>query len=272
MDIYKSKIYMKGLFQMAKYVIYESAIYPYYKQLIDLNKQERSKVENKNVNAALNLNIILSSACLVEGILEDRGKLLLGYYREVFNLIKMPEIELRRPINHFYNNIEELLHKKVSQTMGLDNFATLFETFTGKSIKKNQQIEQIYEGISTLFQFRNVIAHGRAVHAYTVDAYFSNGIEENFFGGYKKAEVYLTKKGLLSNGFMEINSSDMYFTDEISDHFSEIAEKFICAIDTYIHDSLEIGELIQENLREYNEKHHTSYDMQAYLRMRGTTP
>lgn len=255
---------------MAKYIIHESVIYPYYKQLIDLSKQERGKIENKKVNAALNLNIILSSACLVEGVLEDRGKLLLGYYREVFNLIKKPELELRRPMNHFYNNVEELLHKKVSQTMGLDNFATLFEMLTGKSIKQNQQIAQIYEGISTLFQFRNVIAHGRSVHAYTVDAHFTNGVEENFFGGYKKAEIYLTKKGLLSKRFMEVESSDMYFTDEISDHFSDIAEKFICALDTYIHDSLEIGELIQEHLDEYNEKYHTTYNMQAYLRMRGT--
>lgn len=257
---------------MAKYVIYESVIFPYYQQLIDFNKHERSKEENVTLNAALNLNIILSSACLVEGALEDKGKLLLGYYREVFNLIEKPEIELRKPMNHFYNNIEEYFHQKVSQTMGLDKFAALFETFTGKSIKQNQQISQLYEGISTLFQFRNVIAHGRAAHAYTVDAYFTNGIEENFFGGYKKAEIYLTKKGLLSKRFMETDSSDMYFTDEISDHFSEIAEKFICALNTYIDDTIEIGELIPERLEEYNKKYHTSYDIQGYLRMRGTRP
>lgn len=256
---------------MAIYTVYESSIYPYYKQLIEFNKQQRGDPANKDVNVALNLNIILCSACLVEGILEDRGKLLLGYYREVFSQIDVDDVELRRPINHFYNNIEEFLHKRVSQSTGLDNFATLFETFTGKSLKQNEQISPSYEGVSTLFQLRNVIAHGRLVHAYTVEAYYTNGIEENFFGGYKKAENYLVKKGLMSERFMEADSNELYFTNAIADHFSDIAKDFICALDTYIASAIEVGEVLQKRLKNYNEKHGTDYDILKYLRMRGVS-
>lgn len=257
---------------MARFDIREASIYPYYEQLICFNKSARAKAENAEFNAALNMNIILCSACLVEGVLEDRGKLLLGYYREVFNQIDVPDFELRKPMNHFYNSIEEMMHKKVSQSMGLDNFATIFEMLTSKSLKQDEQISVVYEGVSTLFQLRNVIAHGRLIHAYTVDAYYTNGIEENFFGGYKKAENYLTKKGLLSEGFMDVERSDLYFTNDIADHFSNIAHDFLQALDTYISDALLIKEKIQDRVKEFNEKRGTAYSVIEYLRQQGVKP
>lgn len=254
---------------MAIFRIFESCIYPLYQELIDFNRQARDNPENEGIKAALNLNLILCSACLVEGMLEDRGKLLLGYFREVFNQINVPDFQLRKPINHFYNNIESFLHKRVSQSTGLDNYSALFETFTGSSLKKHTQISPLYEGVSVLFQLRNVIAHGRQVHAYEVEAYYTNGVEEYFNGGYKKAEDYLMKKGLLSERFLETECGEMYFTDEIADHFCEIAQNFIRQLDTYIFDNIEIGELLQNRLRKYNENYGENYDMLSYLRMRG---
>lgn len=67
---------------MAKIYIYESEIYTYYEKLIEFNLKSRPN-EDDDTRTALNLNIILCSACLLEGVLEDKGKLLLGYFREV---------------------------------------------------------------------------------------------------------------------------------------------------------------------------------------------
>lgn len=243
----------------------------YYQELIEFNKKARCDPQNEKIKTALNLNIILCSACLIEGILEDRGKLLLGYYREVFNLIKKPNLELRKPMNYFYRNIEKYLGRKVSQSTGLDNYSSLFETFTGSSMKKYVHISPIYEGVNVLFQLRNVIAHGRQVHAYEVEAYYTDGIEAYFNGGYKKAEDYLVKKGLMTNRFLDGESSELYFTDEIANHFSDIAQEFIKALDSYIIDNIEIGQMIQDNMEKYNTAYNTQYDVISYLRMRGTT-
>lgn len=254
---------------MARFDIYEAPIFNYYQDIINFNKEALRKPENDGRKTALNLNIILCSACLIEGVLEDRGKILLGYYRDIFDTINIPEFELRKPMNHFFNNIEEHLHKKVSQSTGLDNYASLFELFTGTSMKQHKKIKPLYEGVNVLFQLRNVIAHGRLIHAYDVEAYYTNGIEEFFCGGYKKAEDYLIKKGLLSDRFRDVEGSSLYFSNEIAEHFDTISHSFISALDAYIVESLQVGDILQESLKEYNTKNSTNYDIMSYLRFRG---
>ena len=84
---------------MATIITHEESIFHYYQELIKFNKEQRSNQSCPKLRAAMNLNIILCSARLVEGVLEDRGKLLIGYHREVFNTVHSPEFEIRKPLN-----------------------------------------------------------------------------------------------------------------------------------------------------------------------------
>ncbi len=257
---------------MAMYRIYDEPIYSYYRDIIDFNIQSRESITCRKLNAAINLNIILNSACFVEGFLEDRGKLLLGYYQEIFQEVHFEEFELRKPKNVFFNNVIEFLNRKISQSTGIDNYNTLFELLIDKSFKTDDTISPFIEGINVLYQFRNVIAHGRQIHFYEVDAYFTDGKEEVYNGGYKKAETYLIKKGLLSDKIKDVGSSQIYFTNEIADHFNSLATDFTKAFDSFLEQHMLIGPTLTEKLRQYNEKHDTDLDMKSFFRKRATFP
>lgn len=254
---------------MAKFVIHEEPIYEYYRNIIEFDMDSRKSITNEKLNAALNLNIILSVACFVEGFFEDRGKLLLGYYKEIYSLIDFKEFELRKPKNVFFNNVEKFLSQKISQSTGIDNYNSIFELLLDKPFKTNPKITPYIEGINVLYQLRNVIAHGRQLHLYEVEAYYTDGIEENFNGGYKKAENYLIKKGLLSQKIKDGGTVQLYFTNEIADHFWILANDFVKAFDEFIQEHMLIGETLTKKLEEYNQKYNTDLDMSAYLRLRG---
>ncbi len=255
---------------MAMYTIYEEPIYSYYRDIIEFNVKSRESITCEKLNSAINLNIILSVACYVEGFLEDRGKLLLGYYQVIFGEVQFKEFELRKPKNIFFNNVIEFLNRKISQSTGIDNYNSIFELLTKESFKTNDAISPFIEGINVLYQFRNVIAHGRLIHFYEVD---SHNIQEKVYnGGYKKADDYLTKKGLLSDKIKDVGSSQIYFTNEIADHFNSLALDFTRAFDSFLEQHLLIGPTLTEKLKQYNEKHNTNLDIYSYLRKRAISP
>lgn len=257
---------------MAQFRIFDQPIYSYYKRLIDFNISERENINDCELNSAINLNIILNCACYIEGFLEDCGKLMLGYYREVINSVKYPELELRKPKNTFYNNVEEFLSKKISQTTGIDNYNLLFEMLTGKSFKKDDNIKPVLEAINVLYQFRNVIAHGRQIHLYEVKAYYTDGFEEQYSGGYKKAEEYLIKNNLISTKIKDALCPHIYFTNEIADHFYQVTKLFVEAFNNFIHSNLIIGNKLLSNLEKYNKKHGKDISIEDYLKRRSAIP
>lgn len=254
---------------MAIFTFFEDNIYTYFDKIIELSLNERKTTKNKDSLVAINLNIILCSACFLEGIFEDRGKMLLGYYRVIYNSIDLPLFEIRKPMNTFYNNLEEYLSANISQTTGIDKYNTFYKLLLDKSFKKDSYLSTMIEGISALFNLRNVIAHGRLIHAYNVNAYYTNGTEENFVGGYKKTEEYLKKQKLIDKGFMKSHKSSIYFSNEIADHFYSLTKKFVEGLDNFIRSNLIVSKNIISQLNEYNELNKTKYDIFNYFRIHG---
>lgn len=254
---------------MAKYVFYQSNLSSYYKELIDFNISQRTKIENNKTLSAINMNIILCLACYLEGILEDRGNMLLGYNNVIHNTVNLDEFELRKPFNVIHHNISDFFHHKISQTTGIDNFDKIFEIFLDESLKQNSNIKPLIEGINVLFQLRNVIAHGRQAYAYEIEAYYTNGVEEHFNGGYKKAEEYLIKKNLISQKFVDMESVEIYFSNDISNHFFDLVQNFIIEVDNFIKNNLIIADSIKEKLKKYNEDNACNINMYDYFRMYG---
>lgn len=55
---------------MAIYNFYREPIFKYYKEQIDFLLRSRENLENINIKKSLNMNLILSSACFTEGVME----------------------------------------------------------------------------------------------------------------------------------------------------------------------------------------------------------
>ena len=84
---------------MAKYIFYRGSVYEYYAELAEFLLESRAKQERESLKIALNMNLILASACYVEGVMEKVAKTVLGYYRVVYNEIDIPQLELRKSMN-----------------------------------------------------------------------------------------------------------------------------------------------------------------------------
>ena len=253
---------------MATYEIYNSEIYSLFKSNIDFLFENRDC--KKELNCALNMNIILLNACYLEGLFERNAKCILGYHRSIYKNVSIPDLNFRRPMNIFYNRITSDLKRKISQTSGIDNYDTLFEILLGKSMKKDEAIKPLIEPIKVLFQLRNVIAHGREITAYEVSAYWTSGAnEEHFEGGYKKAEDLLLKNNLLDKKYVEQQDVSLFFTNNIADYFYNTMTEFIAQLDLFINHNLEIPDKIYDDISTYNKTYGTEYDLMEYFEMRG---
>ena len=217
---------------MALYVYYSDEIHSKLKRNIEFMVEIRTSQKDEELIASINLNILLLTACYVEGKLEEILKKLMEDHRQIYREVDIDDFKIRRPINIFYNSITDDVINRISKCTGLENYSNIWRLIMNKSLLDYDEIKELWEPTQILFQLRNVIAHGRQVSSYTVNAYWNgNRDEENFFGGYKKAEDYLIKIGLLKNRFIENSNSNLFFSNEIADYFWDIAHKFINRIE-----------------------------------------
>lgn len=202
--------------------------WPCIKELIEFLSSRRDVDRPIALRLGINHAIVFYAACYVEGVLETTLKALLRRRREIYNKIDVPDFEIRKTINTLFNALEEDLQTRISRATGVDAYETLIELLTGTRIGQSKKVRESWEGIQVLFQFRNVLAHGRAISASRLSAYWiKEPWQENFSGGYKRAEEYLFKGGLLECKFMDSDQFDLYFTDAVADHFWGLARSFI---------------------------------------------
>ncbi|TET47533.1 MAG: hypothetical protein E3J57_04260 [Dehalococcoidia bacterium] len=213
---------------MARKLMKSQNTWPCIKELIGFLLQSRDNQLTTDLRMGINHAIIFYSACYVEGVMEYVLKTLLSRRRELYNKIDMPEFEIRRTTNTLFNALEEDLEIRISRSTGISTYLDLINLLTGNTISQNPKIGELLEGINILFQFRNVLAHGREISAARLSAYWiKEPWQEIFLGGYKRAEEYLIKIGLLDSGFMDSNKVDLFFTNSIADHFWDLSSDFI---------------------------------------------
>ncbi len=257
---------------MAIYRIYKEPIFEHYKSILDFSLESRGQQVNPKSILALNLNIILSSACLVESYLEKYGKCILGYYRVIYNELSIPDLEFRKPMNMFYRRIETDLYTRIAQCTGIDNFDHIFELLTGKSLKQSDALKPLLEPVKVLFQLRNVIAHGREVSAYEVSAYWNgNEFEQYFSGGYKRAEEFLLKNKIIDRGFIESGGIEQLFSNPVADYFFNISQQFIAELGNFVEQNIETGKKLNAILDQYNREHKASYSFADFCEMNSSS-
>jgi hypothetical protein len=185
---------------------------------IDWQTKQRTTPDiTEAIRAGINFSIILASACFIEGNFE---RILLK------NINTSGEHAL--PL---YKRLIDDLRLRVAKTTGSEGYDEIFALVVGKKANEILGEPTLWENVKTLFFFRNVIAHGRAV-GYKL--YFPPGVggywEEEFSGGYKKVEDFLLRKGLLENRHIEEESNWHYFSDEVADFFWNAATLFVAKL------------------------------------------
>jgi hypothetical protein len=186
-------------------------------------QKKRKGVMPPQVRAGINFSIILGSACYLEGVLEAGLKAFLVQRRMLYNQLETKEFETRRSMNLFYNRIDEDLERRIRSALGASGYDEMFELLIGERLSKLAHVAPIWEGITVLFQLRNVLGHGREVTAQQIVSV--TPIEEVFSGGYRRAEDYLRKRKLLGKKFIEAHSDYIFLSDAVADHFWKLAKQ-----------------------------------------------
>jgi hypothetical protein len=182
---------------------------------IDWQSKQRTGVGVTDaIRSGINFSIILASACFVEGN---------------FERILLKNINAEAPTSDpLQIRLSEDLRSRVAKTTGSEGYNEIFELVVGRKANDLIGDPELWENIKTLFFFRNVIAHGRAV-GYKL--YFPSGVggfwEEDFAGGYKKVEDFLLRKKLLESRHIEEASNWHYFSDPVADFFWSAAATFV---------------------------------------------
>ena len=205
--------------------------WPYIKEFTEFLLHCRNDDHSVPLRMGINHAIVFYSACSIEGVMEAVLKAVLKRRREIYNKIEMPDFDVRKTTNILFNALEEDLEIRISRSTGVEPYRDLLEALTGTAISQNQKVKELWEGVNVLFQFRNVLAHGREISASRLSAYWiKEPWQEKFSGGYKRAEEYLFKVGLLERGFMDSDKRDLYFTYAVADHFWDLAHNFVVRV------------------------------------------
>lgn len=216
---------------MTRIVTKSQTVLPSFHQLVDFLAQSRNASQSTDLRIGINHAIVFYSACYVEGVMEAMLKMVVARRRRIFNKVNMPDLDVRRPMNMLFNALAEDLQLRISRSTGIEPYINLVNLLTGVKLLQNKEVAELWEGITVLFQFRNVLAHGREIRAARVSAYWiKEPWQDQFSGGYANAEKYLLKRGLIDKGFMDSDHLDLFFTDPIADHFWSLSSDFVTRV------------------------------------------
>lgn len=201
-------------------------IWPCIQDTADYLSAQRVSQPSESIRAGLNFCIILDAACYLEGIFESFLRAVLECRRAELNRVEIEDFETRRAVHGYYNRLEEDLSSQISRSVGAAGYAETFELLLGESLNKLKDVAPVWEKITVLFHFRNVLGHGRRVFAQRFQPRRpEDGATEDFTGSYRAVENYLLKARLLDKRFMEAHSEYVFFSDAIADHFWELAKQ-----------------------------------------------
>jgi hypothetical protein len=169
-----------------------------------------------DVLAGLNYSMVVNSCFLLEGVFESA---LISIWRARAKQKKLAS---------------EVFEKDLRRGTGLDSYNSLFEKIVDRRLSELKYVKPLYEGLSSHFTLRHLLAHGRT----TVFAFVEkNGKSPawsdehlHFPSAYKRAEDYLIKKKLMPHSVSGGIWPHPYLSNEIGDHFAAHAFDVVVAI------------------------------------------
>jgi hypothetical protein len=201
-------------------------IWPCIQETNDYLCAQRATQSSEGITAGLNFSIILGAACFLEGVLESFLRAILDCRRQEFNRNEIADFETRRAVNSYYNRLEVDLSERIGRSIGASGYSETFELVFGEPLTSLRDIAPLWEGITVLFNFRNVLGHGRRVFAQRFRPRRpEDGATEDFSGSYRVVESYLLKTRLMNERFMDAHSEYIFLSNAIADHFWELAKQ-----------------------------------------------
>jgi hypothetical protein len=178
-------------------------------------KKLSQKNELKQTICGLNYSIILNSACLIEGILDN--------FLKVTTKIKFLSIEKSR------SKFEEKLFEDFINRISISTWSkynSIFEIVMNKKLSDffNEANKALWKDVEFLFKFRNLLAHGESIE-------MNYGDQSPEVVYHEKADVieqFLKSRDLADKQLEEGDLFLEYFlTDKIADYFFEKTKEFI---------------------------------------------
>jgi len=211
--------------------IITEAIWPCIEASVNYFVASRTDAMAHTVRAGTNFSIILGSACYLEGTLETLLHALLEYRGSVYGKVDIPDFETRRSMNIFYSRLEDDLSARIARSLGAEGYDDMFELLIGTPLHALHDVKPLWEPMTVLFNFRNVLGHGRQVRARQFSGgAVPGGFREEFSGSYRRVEDYLRKVGLLKGHFPDGASEYVFLTNDIADHFWGMAKQVPAAV------------------------------------------
>ena len=125
----------------------------------------------------------------------------------------------------YYPRLEDELSHNIVRAVGATGYDEIFTLLTGQRLSQLKKVKPFWESIAVLFNFRNVLGHGRQVSArHSVGGGVTGGFKGEFYGSYKVVEDDLRKKRLLDGRFIDGRSEFPFLSAPIADHFWELAK------------------------------------------------
>lgn len=214
----------------------------FYSDNIDILEETRNFMilsrneATQNVQMGLNYNIILTSVFILEGKLERLLYAVTNRYHDIY-VKSMGHIDIQEDnftekyFRIFLNNLFDRTKSQISKNTGISHYKAMLNILID-NYTPTQEMKGLEEGIEVLFQLRNVLAHGRAIR-FDIKTYMPyptyevENIEVDFKGGYKKAEDFLYKQGLIDKKCIDTKDYHLLFSNEISDYFVDLQNKYI---------------------------------------------
>lgn len=201
------------------------ALWPCIEATIDYLVEQREERAPDPVKSGLNFSIILGSACYVEGVLEVLLRGLLSCRTREYRCVNIEDLNSRRALNKYYARIQDEFSRNIGRAAGASGYDELFTLLAGQRLSQLKKVKPLWESITVLFNFRNVLGHGRQVSArQSFGGGVPGGFREDFYGSYKVVEDYLRKKRLIDRRFIDRHSEFMFLSGTIADHFWELAK------------------------------------------------
>ncbi len=206
-------------------------MHPFLAHGIEHLQKTRAKAKSADAVFGVNFCILVAASCFLEGSFECvlRG---MAYHRKrQLGKLQPAATSERRDLNLYIKRLSKDISDRITETTGAAAYDSLFETLSGEPLSKLAAVAPLWEGITILFNYRNVLAHGREIWALREEgAKIPGGSRETFKGGYKKVEDYLIKRKLAKANFLQDGTSEQFLSNEVADHFWGLAKKVPAAI------------------------------------------
>lgn len=164
--------------------LFNETIWPCIEPTVAYLAEKRREALPDPVRSGLNFSIALGAACYLEGVLETLLRALLACRRSEFGQVKIPEFGLRRSMNVYYNRLEEDLAGRIGRAVGAAGYDDMFQLLAGQRLSQLKEVTPLWEAVTVLFSFRNVLGHGREVSArHYIGALVEGGIQGGFCRG-----------------------------------------------------------------------------------------